>query len=289
MTWPESEKESDKEVIELEPAVVKDPGRRCNCSDSLEMILLLRKDICNLKDQVANFISKERCSVADVCSHPDADINNELCHQRELNEKLSNNLHLEREETQHLLQVNKDYANKLRLAEEEQKSLITSIHLLTKELETHRDSDQQKVLTAVSADASVQAKSTYSISATTTTSATTARQREAGSDHHEQSSDHTASPASSPQDTNDPEGNASPQNSDFNKPIVIIGDSIIKNVDPRRLSKKQVRKFTYPGKTADQISEEFTSININAHMSNRLKVCRVVCMYRQVVLAKVIS
>ena len=122
VTWPESEKESDKEVIELEPAVVKDPGRRCNCSDSLEMILLLRKDICDLKDQVADFISKERCSVADVCSHPDADINNELRHQRELNEKLSNNLHLEREEKQHLLQVNKDYANKLRLAEEEQES-----------------------------------------------------------------------------------------------------------------------------------------------------------------------
>ena len=119
------------------------------------------------------------------------------------------------------------------------------------------------MLTAVSADASTQAKSTYSISATTTTSATTARQREAGTDHREQSSDHTASPALSPQDTNDPEGNASPQNSDFNKPIVIIGVSIIKNIDPRRLSKKPVRKFTYPGKTADQISEEVMSININ--------------------------
>ena len=227
------------------------------------MILLLRKDICDLKEQVADFISKERCSVADVCSHSDADINNELRHQRELNEKLSNNLHLEREEKQHLLQANKDYANKLRLAEEEQNSLITSIHLLTKDLETQRDFGQQKVLTTVSADASAQAKSTYSFSATTTTSATTDRQREAGTDHRGQSSHHTASPALSPQDTNYPEGNASTQNSDYNKPIVIIGDSIIKNIDPRRLSKKPVRKFTYPGKTADQISEEVMSINVN--------------------------
>ena len=69
------------------------------------MILLLRKDICNLKGHVADFISKESVSVADVCSHPDADINNELRHQRELNETLSSNLLFEREEKQHLLQV----------------------------------------------------------------------------------------------------------------------------------------------------------------------------------------
>ena len=82
------------------------------------------------------------------------------------------------------------------------------------------------MLTAVFTDASAQAKSTYSFSATTTTSTTTDRQREAGSDHREQSSHQTASPALSPQDPNDPERNASPQNSDYNKPIVIIGDSI---------------------------------------------------------------
>ena len=95
--WPESEKHSDEEVIELEPVVVKDPGRCCNCSDSLELILILRKDICDLKEQVADFISKKSCGVADVCSA--AEINNELRHQRELNERLSNNLHLERGKT----------------------------------------------------------------------------------------------------------------------------------------------------------------------------------------------
>ena len=105
------------------------------------------------------------------------------------------------------------------MAEEEQKSLITSIHLLTNGLETNRDSGQQKVLSAVSTDASTQAKSTYSFSETTTTSTTTDRQREAGTDHREQSSHQTASPALSPQDPNDPERNASPPNSDYNKHI----------------------------------------------------------------------
>ena len=119
------------------------------------------------------------------------------------------------------------------------------------------------MLTAVSTDASAQAKSTYSLSETTTTSTTTDRQREAGTDHREQSSHQTASLAWSPQDPNDRVRNASPSNSDYNKPIVIIGDSIIKNIDPRRLSKKPVRKFTYPGKTTDHISEEVMYINVN--------------------------
>ena len=57
-------------------------------------------------------------------------------------------------------------------------------------------------------------------------------------------------------------GNASPQNSDYNKPMIIMGDSVIKNIDPRRLSKKPVPKFTHRGKTADQISEEVMSINV---------------------------
>ena len=58
--WLESEQQNGEEVIELESAVARDPSRCCNnCSDSLEMILLLRKDICDLKEQVADFISKK--------------------------------------------------------------------------------------------------------------------------------------------------------------------------------------------------------------------------------------
>lgn len=67
----------------------------------------------------------------------------------------------------------------------------------------------------------------------------------------------------SPQDPNDPERNASPQNSDYNKPIVLTGHSIIEKIDQRKLSKKPARKFPYPGKTADQLSEEVISINVN--------------------------
>lgn len=55
------------------------------------------------------------------------------------------------------------------------------------------------------------------------------------------------------QDPNKTQRNANAQTDDSKKPIVLIDDSVIKNIDPKRLSKKQVRKFTYPGKTADQI------------------------------------
>ena len=67
----------------------------------------------------------------------------------------------------------------------------------------------------------------------------------------------------SPQDPNDPERNASPQNSDYNKPIVLTGHSIIEKIDQRKRSKKPDRKFPYPGKTADQLFEEVISINLN--------------------------
>ena len=43
-------------------------------------------------------------------------------------------------------------------------------------------------------------------------------------------------------------------------PIVIIGDSIIKNINPKKISKKQVVKRTFPGKTAVDIKSEVKSI-----------------------------
>ncbi len=45
--------------------------------------------------------------------------------------------------------------------------------------------------------------------------------------------------------------------------IVIIGDSIVKHINPTKLSKKKVQKFTYPGKTASGINNELSSINIH--------------------------
>lgn len=65
-------------------------------------------------------------------------------------------------------------------------------------------------------------------------------------------------------------GNASTPN--IQKPnngeIVIIGDSIIKHIDPKKLTKKRVRKFTYPGKTADSIQMELDSIDIQSTPSH---------------------
>ena len=36
--------------------------------------------------------------------------------------------------------------------------------------------------------------------------------------------------------------------------IVLIGDSMVKNINPRKQSKKRVRKFIFPGKRADEIA-----------------------------------
>ncbi len=45
--------------------------------------------------------------------------------------------------------------------------------------------------------------------------------------------------------------------------IVIIGDSIIKNIQPRKLTRnKKVHKYTFPGKTADEIEKEINFDNL---------------------------
>ena len=36
--------------------------------------------------------------------------------------------------------------------------------------------------------------------------------------------------------------------------IVMIGDSVIKHIDPKKLSKNKVYKYTYPGNTAESIA-----------------------------------
>ena len=43
--------------------------------------------------------------------------------------------------------------------------------------------------------------------------------------------------------------------------IVIVGDSMIKNIDPRKLSRKQVNKFSFPGRRAEEIASEIRNIN----------------------------
>ena len=45
--------------------------------------------------------------------------------------------------------------------------------------------------------------------------------------------------------------------------MVIIGDSISKHINPKKLSRRPVRKFTYPGKTCEEIAECIDSIIVN--------------------------
>ena len=50
--------------------------------------------------------------------------------------------------------------------------------------------------------------------------------------------------------------------------IVIIGDSIIKHISPTKLSKRKVHKFAYIGKTASDINNELSTINIHSTPSH---------------------
>ncbi|KAK2552521.1 hypothetical protein P5673_026364 [Acropora cervicornis] len=50
--------------------------------------------------------------------------------------------------------------------------------------------------------------------------------------------------------------------------VLIIGDSLIKNIDSQKLTKKTVNKRMYPGKTSDQICHEVDSIHIDVEPSH---------------------
>ena len=45
--------------------------------------------------------------------------------------------------------------------------------------------------------------------------------------------------------------------------IVPVGDSMVKNINPRKLSRKRVSKFEFPGKRAEKIAYEVKNINIH--------------------------
>ena len=67
-----------------------------------------------------------------------------------------------------------------------------------------------------------------------------------------------------PEHTNHPTGNPNRLGDQSARPcVVLIGDSIIKNIIPQKLSRKRVHKFTYPGKSADEIEFEIRNIDQN--------------------------
>ena len=61
-------------------------------------------------------------------------------------------------------------------------------------------------------------------------------------------------------------GHRQKENQSENKPnIAIVGDSMIKNITPRKLSSKRANKFMFPGKRAEEIASEVKNINAQLH------------------------
>ena len=81
-----------------------------------------------------------------------------------------------------------------------------------------------------------------------------------------------------PEQTNHPTGNVyqnpnRPGDQSARPCVVLIGDSIIKNIIPKELSQKRVHKFTYPGKSADEIEFEIRNIDQNLAPSHVILHC----------------
>lgn len=70
----------------------------------------------------------------------------------------------------------------------------------------------------------------------------------------------------------DPHNNNSHKKSK-NQSAIMIGDSIIKNITPHKLSKKKVYKFTYPGKSVEKIQRKIQSINTDIPASHAIIHC----------------
>jgi hypothetical protein len=52
------------------------------------------------------------------------------------------------------------------------------------------------------------------------------------------------------------------------KDVLIIGDSMIKHIDPKKLSKKVVQKRSFPGKKIEEIHNEIDNIYMDAETSH---------------------
>ena len=68
-----------------------------------------------------------------------------------------------------------------------------------------------------------------------------------------------------PNNHNDPQNN---MNLDRESQIVIIGDSIIKHIITKKISSRNVTKITFPGKTADEISNQLDQIKLKSTPSH---------------------
>ncbi|CAB4005997.1 Hypothetical predicted protein [Paramuricea clavata] len=59
-------------------------------------------------------------------------------------------------------------------------------------------------------------------------------------------------------------GNEKIESHDISSDVIIIGDSIVKSIQPRKLTRKKVHKYTFPGKTADEIEKEISFDNLKS-------------------------
>ncbi len=78
---------------------------------------------------------------------------------------------------------------------------------------------------------------------------------------NEKESNRKDEPELPPNNHNDPHDN---MNLDRESQVFIIGDSIIKHIIPKKISSRNVTQITFPGKTADEISNQSDQIKLKS-------------------------
>ena len=74
----------------------------------------------------------------------------------------------------------------------------------------------------------------------------------------------TKQPEADKQDDDVTESKNATKNSKSKPNILLIGDSMIKDINPHKLSKSSVRKLTYPGKRAEEIADQIESAHVHS-------------------------
>ena len=208
---------------------------------------------------------------------------NELCRLKLENSDLKEENDRLTERINNLSFILADLQGKAKCAEEEKASLITTIRLLYKDLggnqpvhahyhsvETTQPSNQP-LLDQTDGDKVLspqQKRSEYSVTPTQN-SFSVLNVEEASDEDHQTTSKNTTQKTRSHQN-NQGEGtklsNNDSQKENYSaegkSTVVLVGDSMVKNINPRKLSRKRVNKFTFPGKRAEEIAPEIKNINM---------------------------
>ena len=74
----------------------------------------------------------------------------------------------------------------------------------------------------------------------------------------------TKQPETDKQEDDVTESKNATKNSKSKPNILLIGDSMIKDINPHKLSKSSVRKLTYPGKRAEEIADQIESAHVHS-------------------------